>query len=467
MSKHSIAAQKAAGDRGRFGELSRGDNLDVDLEGGTEQVAVVIRKLRDALTYSYDLSVSKEVGMPPFVSFPQAGADERYWIASTDDPYASRTALATANGPYQSAVTAAIAAYELRLPSDLAADIAEAEAALAQFDQYARLVLGPDSPAIGPMSSILLRTESTSSSQIENLTVGAKQLALAELGQAKSDNAKAVTANVRAMEAALRLSDNLDQASILSMHRELLSGQPGWEQHAGRYRDGLVWVGTSKLTPRGASHIAPQPELVPEAMADLVLFMRRGDLPVVAQTAIAHAQFETIHPFADGNGRTGRAIVHAMLRSKGVMRSSTAPISAGLLRETGAYFDALTAFRDGDAGPIIASFTNASLFAAASGTKLVDDLARQVADSREQLAGLRSDAASWKVLPHLVSNPVVNAPLLIGKLGMNEVTAQRALEQLVRCGVLVERSGLRRNRVYQHDGILTVLDVYAQQLRRE
>ncbi len=110
------------------------------------------------------------------------------------------------------------------------------------------------------MSSILLRTELSSSSQIENLTVGAKELALAEIGQAKSADAQVVTANVRTMEAALALSGQLDEDSILAMHHELLSGQPGWEQHAGRYRDQLVWVGSSAITPRGAAHVAPQPE---------------------------------------------------------------------------------------------------------------------------------------------------------------------------------------------------------------
>lgn len=405
--------------------------------------------------------MSSEVEIPP-LQF-----EEHRWHTTRADAYASRTALAAANGPYRSAVIPPIASYTPTLPVEVAADVAEAEASLAKFDQYARIVLGADNPGIGPMSSILLRTESTSSSQIEHLTVGAKQLALAELDQAKSDNARTVMANVRAMEAALRMSDGPDEQSILTMHRELLSGQRGWEVHAGNYRTGLVWVGISTLTPRGATYIAPQAELVPAAMADLVAFIRRADLPVVVHAAIAHAQFETIHPFADGNGRTGRALVHAMLRTAGVVRSTTAPISAGLLRRTDSYFAALSAYRAGDAGPIISAFAGASRFAAVSGTRLVDDLAQQVNTARERLSGLRSDAASWKVLPHLVENPVINAPLLINKLGMNEVTAQRALEQLVSRGVLAERTGLRRNRIYQHDGILTVLDVYAQQLHRE
>lgn len=399
------------------------------------------------------------------VAFPQAGTEQRYWQVEPAAP-ASRTALAASNGPYRSTITPVIVAVELHLPAVLAADIAEAEAALAQFDQYVRLVLGAGDAGIGPMSSILLRTESTSSSQIENLTVGAKQLALAELGQEKSENARLVSANVRAMEAALELSDRLDETSILAMHRALMAGQRGWEERAGTYRSELVWVGTSSLSPRGATYVAPQPERVPAAMADLVEFMARDDVPVIAQAAIAHAQFETIHPFADGNGRTGRALVHAVLRSKGVLRSSAAPVSAGLLRETESYFAALGAFRGGDAGPIISSFTNASLFASSSGMRLVDDLSGQVDAALAQLSGLRSDAAAWRVIPHLVENPVLNARLLIDELGLNDVTAQRALEQLVRSGVLVERSGKRRNRVYHHDGILSVLDAYAERLHR-
>jgi Fic family protein len=401
----------------------------------------------------------------PHVAFPELGHVECFWHAH--DAYASRSAIAAANGPYRSTVTPPILDYSPHLPSELAADVAEAEAALARFDQHARLVLGVDNPGFGPMSSILLRTESASSSQVENITVGARQLALAEIGQEKSDNARVVTANVRAMEAALSPSGRLDQDSILTMHRELLSGQQGWEQHAGRYRDQLVWVGSSAITPRGAAHVAPQPELVPAAMSDLTGFLQRRDIPLLAHVAIAHAQFETIHPFVDGNGRTGRALVHAMLAATGVLRSTTAPISAGLLRDCESYFAALGDFRTGDAGPIISSFANASLFAAESGAKLVDDLAAQVEHARERLAGLRTDAAGRAVLPHLVSHPVVNARLLITLLGMNDVTAQRALEQLTRAGVLVEQTGRRRNRIYQHDGILHVLDAYAQQLRRQ
>ncbi len=379
---------------------------------------------------------------------------------------ASRRQIASGSGPYESTVPVAIADYRPALPHDLVADVEEATAALAGFDSYTRVALGAQSPALGPMHSILLRTESASSSQIENLTVGARQLALAELGQSRSANATLVVANVRTMEAALALADRLDEDTILALHAELLSAQRGGDARAGHYRRGLVWVGTSSVTPRGAAHVAPQAELVPAAMGDLLRFIQRDDLPVLPQAAVAHAQFETIHPFEDGNGRTGRALVHAILRAKSVMAHTTAPVSAGLLVDTAAYVDALTAYRTGNARPIIEQFTRASRYAATTGMRLVDDLAAQLEEARVALADVRRQASAWRVLPHLIAHPVINARYLVDHLAMSDMTAQRALAQLTAAGVLVERTGQRRNRVWQHPGILRTLDAYAQQIRR-
>jgi len=399
------------------------------------------------------------------VAFPAVGHEDHTWVAENDG-MASRAAMAAASGRYQSVVTPRIADVTLSLPADLAGDVEEAAAALSRFDEHARSTLGAASPALGPMNSVLLRTESSSSSQIENLTVGARQLALAEIGQSTSLNAQTVVGNVRAMEAALALADRLDEDAICTMQAELIGRQRGFEAHAGHYRSQLVWVGSSRITPRGAVHVAPQPELVPAAMADLVAFIRREDLPVLVQAGIAHAQFETIHPFTDGNGRTGRALVHALLRAKGVVVNATAPVSAGLLTTTDAYLDALGAYRAGDARPIVERFTDASRFAATSGARLVDDLATQLAQSRASLAGLRPQAAGWQILPHLIAHPVLNAALVKDVLHVNDATAQRALAQLARSGVVDERTGMHRNRVWEHAGILAVLDAYAQSLHR-
>lgn len=399
---------------------------------------------------------------------PPVQHQEHYWVADNDGT-ASRRAMGAASGNYRSTLPQPLSDLVIDLPADLAADAEEAAADLARFDTHARARLGADNPALGPMSAILLRTESASSSQIENLTAGARQIALAGIGNSTSPNAELVTANVRTMEAALRLADHLDEQAILAMHHELLSGQLGWSDHAGRYRAELVWVGSSSITPRGAAHVGPQPALVAPAMRDLVAFTGRQDLQVIAQAAIAHAQFETIHPFADGNGRTGRALVHAMVRAKGLVTGTTAPISAGLLTNTGGYITALGAFRAGDARPIIERFSEASRFAARSGTALVDQLAELIDEGTAALASaqLRPQAVAWRVLPQLIAQPVVNRRYLVDHLGLGTSSAQRALAQLADAGILTERTGLKRDRVWQHSGILTVLDAYASSVRRK
>jgi Fic family protein len=263
------------------------------------------------------------------------------------------------------------------------------------------------------------------------------------------------------MEAALRLADELDLAAVLAMHTELLSPSPD----AGRLREQLVWVGRSGRSLLGAVHIAPEAEDVPAALDDLVAFLAREDLPVLVHAAIAHAQFETIHPFTDGNGRTGRALVHALLAGKGLMRT-TAPVSAGLLTDLEAYTDALTAYRSGDARPIVEEFARAARFAAVTGSRLVDDLAAQLEADRERLTGLRRHALAWKVLPLLVGQPIVSAAHLRDVLEVPAMSVQRALAQLSEAGVLEEATGRSRNRVWQHRGILAVLDDYAEQVRR-
>jgi hypothetical protein len=136
-----------------------------------------MRARRTTLHHTLSESVSSMVAVDT-LPVPAIGHDDHTWVAESDG-MSSRAKIAAASGPYRSAVVPAIAAYDPRLPADLAADAEEATAALSRFDAYARSALGADSPTLGPMSSILLRTESTSSSQIENLTVGARQLALA------------------------------------------------------------------------------------------------------------------------------------------------------------------------------------------------------------------------------------------------------------------------------------------------
>lgn len=397
---------------------------------------------------------------------PALGHEEHVWHIA-GDAYVSRSQRMKDNGPYESAVPITLCDLEINLPSALSSAIDEASQALAKFDAYALWKLGEQVRSLGPMSAVLLRTEATSSSQIEHLTVGAKNLALELLDEGGSLNAQIVIGNVRAMESALEFSGDMTQENLLRMHKALLSAQPCWGECAGRFRKQLVWVGTSSHSPRGASFVAPQPELVQPAIDDLLAFLLRDDIPVLAQAALAHAQFETIHPFADGNGRTGRALIHAVLRSKGLAAHLVPPVSAGLLRAANTYFDALTAFREGNAAPLIAVFAEASLFAAQSGIDLIDRLDGQIEAAKTALRGTRRDAAVWKVLPYLIAQPVINSQYLRSTIGLSKPQAERALRALADADILTPRNTAKRNIVWEHRGILDVLDGYASSLRRQ
>ena len=379
----------------------------------------------------------------------------------------SRAEVARQTGPYEAAVTASIADWTPSISGEIFADVEDATRQLVDFDKHAQQTLGTNNPALGPITAILLRTESASSSQIEQLTTSAKQLALAEINEGDTANALTVVGNVHAMEAALQLADDITEATILSMHEALMIHQRGFDPlDASRFRGEPVWIGRGEAGPRLADFVAPHHDRIRDAIKDLVGFVNRQDLPVIVQVAVSHAQFETIHPFPDGNGRTGRALAQSILRNKGLVGSTAVPISAGLLVHTERYFEALGSFRAGDAGPIVSEFAQASRIAATTGSRLVDNLVEQLEESRAKMTGLRSDAAAWKVLPTLIGQPAVNSKYLMSKLGLGEMAAQRALDALTDRGVLVETSGRDRNRVWQHPGVFEVLDGYAAQIRR-
>ncbi|GEM30431.1 Fic family protein [Nocardia neocaledoniensis NBRC 108232] len=378
------------------------------------------------------------------------------------DTYASRTQLRRHAGPYSAAVLSDIAEQTVTLPVGLLAEADEAAQELVRFDAHLSTELGTDCE-LGPMSSVLLRTESSASSQIENLTVGARQLAMAELGEHTNRNARIVTANVRAMEAALELGRAVDADSILAMHRALLGESD--PDRAGRWRDQQVWIGGGNIGPHLADFVPPHHDRVPAAIADLIHFVQRTDVPALVHIALAHAQFETIHPFTDGNGRTGRALVHAMLSSRQLTNHVTVPISAGLLVNTGSYFDALTRFRSGDPEPIVRQFVDAAFYAIGSGRRLVGELRSVRAAYREQTTA-RADSTAWKLIDRLVAQPVVNSGYVVEAFGISGVAAQRAIDRLVESGVLREVTQRARNRVWQADAILTALDDFAAGIRR-
>jgi Fic family protein len=384
-------------------------------------------------------------------AWPAIGWEKRAWTPRIPSELVASALRRRHSGKYRAAVVPFIAELTPTLPTDVLAVADEASAEIARFDAE----LGTE---VAPFASVLLRSESASSSMIENLSSGAKSIALAELGSTEKRNATEIVGNVAAMRAALELADRLDGAAIIAMHTALLGDvEPDM---TGRWRTEQVWVGGTSYGPHGGSFVPPHHEHVPALMDDLVAFTRRTDLPLLVQAAIAHAQFETVHPFPDGNGRTGRALIHAMLRGHGLSRNVTVPVSAGLLTDTTGYFDTLTAYRNGDPAAIVAQLADAAFAATTNGRQLVVEL-RTVRRSWDDKIKARRGASAWRLADLLVRQPVIDAATVAAELGIVAQNAHRAITPLVEAGVLTEFTGFKRNRMWQTREVLNALDDFA------
>lgn len=388
------------------------------------------------------------------VPWPRVSYEPTPWAGDLDD--VPRRHQSKFSGLYEAAIVPPIETARAHLSPEIRAAADEATAEIARFD-------ADMSAGISPLPAILLRSESASSSQIEHLTATARAIASAELGDVSRHNASEIVANSRLMEAAIALADRLDGASIIEMHRHLM--QKSRPDIVGHWRTQQVWIGGRSHGPHTAEFVPPHHDRVLTAMDDLVAYLARDDVPVLEQAAIAHAQFETIHPFPDGNGRTGRAIVHSMLKAKGLTRDVTVPVSAGLLLDIDRYFAALTAYRAGDPAAIVECFADAAFAAVRNGRRLATEL-DEVRRRWQKSLNVRSDAAAHRAIDVVTAQPVIDVAYLAESLGISDRRAGDAIGVLVENEVLTQIGSGARNRRWQAPDVLRALDNFSDRIAR-
>ncbi len=357
---------------------------------------------------------------------------------------------------YDAALPPMIASLPVQLPSEVLQRAEAASVELVRFDTR----LGDRVAAFAP---VLLRSEAAASSQIEHLTASARRILTAEITRTGSSNATLIAANTRAMHAAIALASDLSANSIQAMHRVLLEAEP--KHTPGQWRTEQVWIGTSASSPVGADYVAPAHERVPGLIDDLVVFSARDDIPPLIQVALAHAQFETIHPFTDGNGRTGRAYAQSMLRAKGVTRNIAIPVSAGLLAGVDAYHASLTAYRSGDPVPIIEAFADAAIAAVLNAARMVSDIDAIRASWNDRIKA-RRDSGVWPLLDVVARRPVLNAVVAAEELGIHHTNVYRLLNTLTEAGILQSKKEHLAGPFWRSDEILHAIDAFAERAGR-
>jgi Fic family protein len=328
--------------------------------------------------------------------------------------------------------------------------------------------LNEGAPAgLRPFARLLLRTESIASSKVEGMQIGIRELARAEARKESGGNpgstAQEILANIDAMELAVEEAATVRRFSleeIISIHRRLMAKSPA-PKNAGRVRTGQNWIGGNDHNPCGAEYVPPPPEDVQRLLRDLCAAVNDDVLPPVVQAALVHAQFETIHPFDDGNGRTGRALVQIVLRRRGIAAAHVPPISVVLAKSKKRYIQGLTQFR-GDEGVAvwIEQFADAAATAAhiaqtylVAVQALVDDWRRKLTKS----ANPRADSVAWKLIEILTAHPMITAPVAEAATRRTRPAIYKAIDELQTARVLIPLSTGKRNQSWEAAGLLDLL----------
>lgn len=365
----------------------------------------------------------------------------------------------TRSGTYKAYAPDPLVGRTFVFEGSLAADITDAERHISRFDREARTLVDTEA-----LARLMLRAESAASSRIEGLIVSPQRLLKADVARAEGDQttdatALEVLANVDAMAHALEGSnEEITLDRLADFHRRLLEPTP-MKAYAGHIRTKQNWIGGTSYNPFGAAYVPPPPEMIASLLQDLCDFSNLADLPAVAQAAIAHAQFETIHPFADGNGRTGRALIHMIFKRRGLVTRTLPPVSLILATQTNDYVAALQSTRyegpPDSPGALASTDEWIGLFAAACVRAVQDSesFERRAHDLmkgwRDRLGPLRSDSTALALVEHLPATPIVTARSVEQALRVSFNAANSAISVLESAGILTKTRAGRRNRAFE------------------
>ncbi|MGH2591628.1 MAG: Fic family protein [Actinomycetota bacterium] len=390
------------------------------------------------------------------------GAGGRYIEQSWPGNPAGQTRAERRPGRFKAYIPNPIAEYEPELTGAISTLLSDADGAVRRLNQ-----LDPDrAHQIEALARQLLRQESLASSRIEGLAVSHKRISEAGYDPRGSADKRAreVLANIEAMEQAIQRGageDPINQEAILDLHRTLMT--PTAPEIAGVIRDRQNWVGGRYHTPVGAEFIPPPADEVESLLVDLAEFMNRDDLPATLQAALAHAQFESIHPFADGNGRVGRCLIHVILRQRALAPHHVPPVSLLMAADVDGYVKALTAYR-GDAEADWTAYFAETTIAASRAAEDFGERLNGLEEEWRSKARVRRGSTGEKVIDALPAHPVIDVKRAAELAGTSEEAARQALNTLQERGVIKQVTKRNWGRVWEAKGLWNLLNRYEEGL---
>lgn len=382
-----------------------------------------------------------------------------------------------ASGAYQSYLPTRLSERDLSLDADVAGDVAAAQSAIALLNNGKGALTNTEG-----LARLLMRAEAVSSSHIEGLTVGTRRLLRAEMALAGNgeyrldENAAAIIGNLRAMETALEWAIHepvITVDTILGIHRALCANTP-LARYGGTVRTLQNWVGGSSFNPLNADYVPPAPEYLSDLLVDLAQFCNSSALSPIEQAAVAHAQFETIHPFIDGNGRTGRALIHLILRRRKVAPQLVPPISLVLATHSADYLAGLVGFRfldDEDPTVVqerfndwISTFAGCCLTAckeAEGFEKAVESIKRKW---EAQAGPFRKGSVAQEAMDAIVALPIFTVKTLAAHCGRSVAAVNDFVTTLEAAGCIKEAKQGKRNRVFEAPDVINEFNILERKL---
>lgn len=354
--------------------------------------------------------------------------------------------------------------YRAFIPSPIADEDFGLSGPSAELVQRASKAVGDLNASQGQLVSLegmarqLLRSEALASSQIEGLSVSHRKLAEAELeGRQGHHKAQEIMANVHALERAMEMPERVEQLNvddIRAIHAELAIVPP-LDKIAGQLREESSWIGGT--APPDAEYVGPPHEHVRPLLDDLCEFMARDDLPAIQQAAIAHSQFELIHPFGDGNGRVGRCLIHVLLRRRGLAPRYVPPVSLVLGANKDAYIAGLERFRSNDVDIWVDQFSRSTTIAAEKASEFSEAVLQLQKQWREQVQA-RRQSAILPIIELLPQYPILTAAVAEKQVGRSRPATINALERLAEADVLTRHRNQKKGDSWEAKELFRLLD---------